>query len=99
MLWIFILNLINWNFGRCYCSFCSLADFNGNFLFASNRGFSGTYVKEYIETSNPVFAIGEYWDSLAYEHGSLCYNQGYYLLLVDSVILNVLRKVEFELCL
>ncbi|RDX93372.1 Alpha-amylase 3, chloroplastic [Mucuna pruriens] len=39
------------------------------------RGFSGTYVKEYIEASNPVFAIGEYWDSLSYEHGSLCYNQ------------------------
>uniref|UniRef100_A0A0A0KVT9 alpha-amylase n=1 Tax=Cucumis sativus TaxID=3659 RepID=A0A0A0KVT9_CUCSA len=39
------------------------------------RGFSGTYVKEYIETSNPAFAIGEYWDSLAYEHGNLCYNQ------------------------
>ncbi|XP_020218991.1 uncharacterized protein LOC109802167 isoform X2 [Cajanus cajan] len=39
------------------------------------RGFSGTYVKEYIEASNPAFAIGEYWDSLAYEHGSLCYNQ------------------------
>jgi alpha-amylase len=40
------------------------------------RGFSGTYVKEYIEASNPAFAIGEYWDSLAYEQGSLCYNQG-----------------------
>ncbi|WCJ25592.1 Alpha-amylase [Euphorbia peplus] len=39
------------------------------------RGFSGTYVKEYIEASNPAFAIGEYWDSLAYENGSLCYNQ------------------------
>lgn len=39
------------------------------------RGFSGTYVKEYIEASNPSFAIGEYWDSLAYEHGNLCYNQ------------------------
>lgn len=39
------------------------------------RGFSGTYVKEYIEVSNPAFAIGEYWDSLAYEHGNLCYNQ------------------------
>ncbi|MED6216523.1 hypothetical protein PIB30_008508 [Stylosanthes scabra] len=39
------------------------------------RGFSGTYVKEYIEASNPVFSIGEYWDSLAYEHGTLCYNQ------------------------
>ncbi|GLU01825.1 hypothetical protein SLE2022_191080 [Rubroshorea leprosula] len=39
------------------------------------RGFSGTYVKEYIEASNPAFAIGEYWDSLAYENGNLCYNQ------------------------
>lgn len=40
------------------------------------RGFSGSYVKEYIEASNPSFAIGEYWDSLAYEGGNLCYNQG-----------------------
>lgn len=39
------------------------------------RGFSGGYVKEYIEASNPAFAIGEYWDSLAYEAGNLCYNQ------------------------
>lgn len=41
-----------------------------------NRGFSGGYVREYIEHSNPTFAIGEYWDSLAYEGGNLCYNQG-----------------------
>ena len=40
------------------------------------KGFSGGYVKEYIEFSNPAFSIGEYWDSLAYEGGSLCYNQG-----------------------
>ncbi|KAK9105192.1 hypothetical protein Scep_022036 [Stephania cephalantha] len=39
------------------------------------RGFSGSFVKEYIEASNPAFAIGEYWDSLAYEGGNLCYNQ------------------------
>ncbi|KAK6266780.1 hypothetical protein QUC31_017617 [Theobroma cacao] len=39
------------------------------------RGFSGIFVKEYIEASNPAFAIGEYWDSLAYEQGNLCYNQ------------------------
>lgn len=39
------------------------------------RGFSGGYVKEYIESSSPVFSIGEYWDSLAYEGGNLCYNQ------------------------
>lgn len=43
---------------------------------AVNRGFSGGYVKEYIEYSNPAFAIGEYWDSLTYEGGNLCYNQG-----------------------
>ncbi|KAL4354877.1 hypothetical protein GQ457_06G033400 [Hibiscus cannabinus] len=39
------------------------------------RGFSGTFVKEYIEVSHPAFAIGEYWDSMAYEHGNLSYNQ------------------------
>ncbi|XP_068656894.1 uncharacterized protein [Aristolochia californica] len=39
------------------------------------RGFSGGYVKEYIESSIPAFAIGEYWDSLAYEGGNLSYNQ------------------------
>lgn len=33
-------------------------------------------MKEYIEASNPAFSIGEYWDSLAYEGGNLCYNQG-----------------------
>lgn len=37
-------------------------------------------MKEYIEASNPAFAIGEYWDSLAYEGGNLCYNQGEYCM-------------------
>lgn len=46
-----------------------------NFYFVC-RGFAGEYVKEYIEASNPAFSIGEYWDSLAYEGGNLCYNQG-----------------------
>lgn len=46
------------------------------------RGFSGGYVKEYIEASNPAFSIGEYWDSLAYEGGNLCYNQGKHCFLV-----------------
>ncbi|KAE8734497.1 Alpha-amylase 3 [Hibiscus syriacus] len=45
------------------------------------RGFSGTFVKEYIETSHPAFAIGEYWDSMAYENGNLSYNQGNHLVL------------------
>ncbi|MCO5602610.1 hypothetical protein L7F22_056744 [Adiantum nelumboides] len=39
------------------------------------RGFWGGYVKEYIEATSPAFAIGEYWDSLAYEGGNVCYNQ------------------------
>lgn len=33
-------------------------------------------MKEYIEVTKPVFAIGEYWDSLSYEGGNVCYNQG-----------------------
>lgn len=44
--------------------------------FPWNRGFWGGYVKEYIEATEPVFSIGEYWDSLAYEGGQVCYNQG-----------------------
>lgn len=51
------------------------------------RGFSGTYVKEYIEVSNPAFAIGEYWDSLAYEHGNLCYNQGNQVVLKHCCVI------------
>eukprot|EP00271_Cylindrocystis_brebissonii_P013285 TRINITY_DN329_c0_g2_i1.p1 TRINITY_DN329_c0_g2~~TRINITY_DN329_c0_g2_i1.p1 ORF type:complete len:1058 (-),score=276.27 TRINITY_DN329_c0_g2_i1:758-3931(-) len=39
------------------------------------RGFWGGHVKEYIEASKPAFSIGEYWDSLAYEGGTVCYNQ------------------------
>lgn len=39
------------------------------------RGFWGGYVKEYIEATIPAFAIGEYWDSLAYEGGNVSYNQ------------------------
>ncbi|CAM6018425.1 unnamed protein product [Sphagnum balticum] len=39
------------------------------------RGFWGGYIKEYIEATKPAFAIGEYWDSLAYEGGKVCYNQ------------------------
>eukprot|EP00850_Spirogloea_muscicola_P015054 SM000112S23996 [mRNA] locus=s112:205571:213129:- [translate_table: standard] len=39
------------------------------------KGFWGGFVKEYIEASKPAFSIGEYWDSLAYEGGNVCYNQ------------------------
>ena len=30
------------------------------------RGFSGEAVREYMEASDPGFAVGEYWDTLAY---------------------------------
>lgn len=30
------------------------------------RGFSGEAVREYMEASDPAFAVGEYWDTLAY---------------------------------
>ncbi len=51
--------------------------------FLWNRGFWGGYVKEYIEATKPAFAIGEYWDSLAYEGGRVCYNQGSAILPSD----------------
>jgi hypothetical protein len=31
------------------------------------RGFSGAHVKDYMEASVPQFAVGEYWDSMAYD--------------------------------
>uniref|UniRef100_A0A7S1T2P7 alpha-amylase n=1 Tax=Tetraselmis chuii TaxID=63592 RepID=A0A7S1T2P7_9CHLO len=31
------------------------------------RGFHGRFVGEYMESSAPFFAVGEYWDSLAYD--------------------------------
>lgn len=66
-------------------SFFSLVVHGGqlNLFYVVRRGFSGTYVKEYIEASAPAFAIGEYWDSLAYENGNLCYSQGKNLWIVD----------------
>ncbi|KAK8958530.1 hypothetical protein KSP40_PGU017513 [Platanthera guangdongensis] len=39
------------------------------------RGFWGGYVKDYMEASEPYFAVGEYWDSLSYEYGEMEYNQ------------------------
>lgn len=30
------------------------------------RGFHGRFVGEYMQNSAPHFAVGEYWDSLAY---------------------------------
>ena len=39
------------------------------------RGFWGGHVKDYMEATNPQFAVGEYWDSLAYNMDALDYNQ------------------------
>lgn len=68
------------------------------FFSVTCRGFSGTYVKEYIEASNPTFAIGEYWDSLGYEHGNLCYNQGSTLLYTLGLILSSMNDFIVSLC-
>lgn len=39
------------------------------------RGFWGGYVKDYLDASEPYFAVGEYWDSLSYSYGEMDYNQ------------------------
>uniref|UniRef100_A0A0D6R490 Alpha-amylase n=1 Tax=Araucaria cunninghamii TaxID=56994 RepID=A0A0D6R490_ARACU len=39
------------------------------------RGFWGGYVKDYLQGSEPYFAVGEYWDSLSYTYGQMDYNQ------------------------
>lgn len=35
------------------------------------RGFWGGYVKDYLDATEPYFAVGEYWDSLSYTYGNL----------------------------
>ncbi|WCJ32490.1 alpha-amylase-like 3 [Euphorbia peplus] len=39
------------------------------------RGFWGGYVKDYLDASEPYFAVGEYWDSLSYTYGEMDHNQ------------------------
>uniref|UniRef100_A0A7N0ULS4 1,4-alpha-D-glucan glucanohydrolase n=1 Tax=Kalanchoe fedtschenkoi TaxID=63787 RepID=A0A7N0ULS4_KALFE len=39
------------------------------------RGFWGGYVKDYMDASEPYFAVGEYWDSLSYTYGAMDHNQ------------------------
>ena len=31
------------------------------------KGFHGSHVKDYLEVSEPTFAVGEYWDALSYD--------------------------------
>ncbi|KAK9276956.1 hypothetical protein L1049_006495 [Liquidambar formosana] len=39
------------------------------------RGFWGGYVKDYIDATEPYFAVGEYWDSLSYTYREMDHNQ------------------------
>lgn len=39
------------------------------------RGFWGGHVKDYMEATNPQFAVGEYWDALSYKYDNPEYNQ------------------------
>ncbi|GAV87630.1 Alpha-amylase domain-containing protein/Alpha-amyl_C2 domain-containing protein [Cephalotus follicularis] len=39
------------------------------------RGFWGGYIKDYIDATEPYFAVGEYWDSLSYTFGEMDHNQ------------------------
>eukprot|EP00898_Chlorokybus_atmophyticus_P003727 jgi/Chlat1/4355/Chrsp29S04511 len=39
------------------------------------RGFWGGFVKEYLEVSDPCFAVGEYWDTMDYNMSDLRHNQ------------------------
>ncbi|KAF5840255.1 glycoside hydrolase superfamily [Dunaliella salina] len=39
------------------------------------RGWPGHFAKQYIEATNPAFALGEYWDCCEYTDGVLKYSQ------------------------
>ncbi|KDP21224.1 hypothetical protein JCGZ_21695 [Jatropha curcas] len=39
------------------------------------RGFWGGYVKDYMDATEPYFAVGEYWDSLSYTYNEMDHNQ------------------------
>lgn len=49
-----------------------------DFRFDFTKGYAAKFVKEYIEESKPLFAVGEYWDSCEYSPPDyrLNYNQG-----------------------
>eukprot|EP00268_Persea_americana_P024149 TRINITY_DN23634_c0_g1_i1.p1 TRINITY_DN23634_c0_g1~~TRINITY_DN23634_c0_g1_i1.p1 ORF type:complete len:925 (-),score=187.89 TRINITY_DN23634_c0_g1_i1:415-3189(-) len=50
------------------------------------RGFWGGYVKDYIDATEPYFAVGEYWDSLSYTYGEMDHNQdGHRQRIVDWI--------------
>lgn len=40
------------------------------------KGYPGTHVRDYIRASDPVLAVGEFWDTCAYdEEGTLLPDQ------------------------
>ena len=45
------------------------------FRFDFVKGYSGSFVKEYVDAAVPQLAFGEYWDSCSYANGVLEYNQ------------------------
>lgn len=62
------------------CSFCACYDYRKEVGYDGwrldfVRGFWGGYVKDYMEATEPYFAVGEYWDSLSYTYGDMDHNQ------------------------
>ncbi|CAM6110423.1 unnamed protein product [Calypogeia fissa] len=54
----------------------TLSDIGFNsFRFDFAKGYSAHFVKEFLEASDPEFAVGEFWDSCSYEGSTLDYNQ------------------------
>lgn len=52
------------------------------------REFCGGYVKDYVDSTQPHFAVGEYWDSLCYTYGEINHNQdAHRRRIVDWIIL------------
>ena len=43
--------------------------------FDFTKGYGGEFVGEYVEHTTPLFAVGEYWDTLSYSGGYLDHNQ------------------------
>lgn len=53
-------------------------------------------MKEYIDATKPAFAIGEYWDSLAYEGGQVSYNQGSGFTLTNLLTTSQTNVLKFN---
>ena len=58
-----------------FCSNCRKEGGYDGWRLDFARGFWGGYVKDYMEATEPYFAVGEYCDSLSYTYGEMDYNQ------------------------